>query len=268
MRIWLGVFLTAAVATATAAPRAAGSRGSCFLLYEIGKGETRRDPSTSCATRVSPQSTFKIPHALAALDAGVIGGADTLIKYDGRAVDFAAWKRDHTLRTAMRDSVVWYFQEIARRLGPERERAYLDAFAYGNRDASSGLTSFWLGGSLAISPDEQQRFLLKLYANELPVQPRAIEAVKRILVQPRGLVTNAAGRHPFAQPWPPDLILSAKTGSGPAGDGNVVRWIVGQVTRGPRAWIFVSNVIGDADTPPLAAVAQAERGLSDAGVVR
>ena len=44
----------------------------------------------------------------------------------GRSIQ-PLWRQDHTLATAMRDSVVWYFQEIAKRLGPEREREYFDA---------------------------------------------------------------------------------------------------------------------------------------------
>ncbi len=54
---------------------------SCFLLYQVDVGEIRRNPSTSCSLRVSPQSTFKVPHALAALDAGVIADAAEIVKY-------------------------------------------------------------------------------------------------------------------------------------------------------------------------------------------
>src|ERR1019366_1328665 len=36
---------------------------SCFLLYEMGVGEVRRSPAEGCSTRVTPASTFKIPHA-------------------------------------------------------------------------------------------------------------------------------------------------------------------------------------------------------------
>src|SRR5262249_6574898 len=115
-----------------------------------------------CDARLTPQSTFKSPHALAALDAGVVT-ENEVIKYDGHPVDFPAWGRDHTLVTALRFSVVWYFQEIARRLGPEREQKYLAQFEYGNRDASGGLTTFWLGSTLGISPDEQEQFLVKLF---------------------------------------------------------------------------------------------------------
>ena len=136
-------------------PTTASAEKSCFLLYEIGVGEIRRAPSAACRTRVSPQSTFKIPHALAALDAGVLADADTSFAYDGSAQPYEAWRRDQTLASAMRFSVVWYFQRVAEKLGEVREREYVRRFEYGNADSSSGLTSFWLGGSLTISPEEQ-----------------------------------------------------------------------------------------------------------------
>jgi beta-lactamase class D len=217
--------------------------------------------------RVTPQSTFKIPHALAALDAGVVT-EDEVIKYDGRPVDWPAWRRDHTLATALRYSVVWYFQEIARRLGEGRERKYLAQFEYGNRDASGGLTTFWLGSTLAISPDEQEQFLVKLFTRRLRVSDRAAETVTRLLTQPDGRVANATGEHDFASPWPEGVVVSAKTGAGPTGDGRAVRWIVGHVRRGSRAWVFVSNAVGDADLPAMAAVDQASRALIEEHVLR
>jgi len=241
---------------------------SCFLLYQVGVGEVRRNPSSSCSVRVSPQSTFKVPHALAALDAGVLKDDAEVIKYDGHTVDFDSWRRDHTLATAMRYSVVWFFQEIARRLGVDRERRYLESFDYGNRDSSSGLTTFWLGGSLAISPDEQLAFLRKLYSNQLRVSAHAADTVRRILLQPKGKIVNAAGEHPFAQPWPADAVVSAKTGAGPTADRRAVRWLIGRVQRGSNEWFFVSNVVSDGDLPTLVAVEQAERALVDARVLR
>jgi beta-lactamase class D len=253
---------------ALASPKAAPASGACFILHEIGIGEVRRSPSTTCGVRVSPQSTFKIPHALAALDAGVVSGVDEKIAYDGRPVDQPLWKQDHTLATAMRYSVVWYFQEIAKRLGPAREREYLSRFDYGNRDSSSGLTTFWLGGSLEVSAEEELRFLTRLFAGDLPVRKTALDSVREILRQPAGSVVNATGVHPFGGQWAEGTVLNAKTGSGTSGNGNSVRWLVGHVRRGTRSWIFVSNVIGNDQTPALAAVDQAERALEEAHVLR
>jgi beta-lactamase class D len=251
-----------------AMPAAEPKTGACFILREVGVGEVRRSPSTTCGLRVSPQSTFKIPHALAALDAGVVAGIDETIVYDGHPVDQPLWRQDHTLATAMRYSVVWYFQEIARRLGADREREYLSRFDYGNKDSSSGLTNFWLGGSLAISPDEELRFMTRLFTGALPVSPQAMDSVRGILRQPPGSVSNATGAHPFGDRWADGTIVSAKTGSGPTADGSSVRWLVGHVRRGTRSWIFVSNVVGTDRTPALAAVEQAETALEGAHVFR
>jgi len=248
-------------------PAAAPASGSCFLLHEVGVGEVRRAPAEACRTRVAPQSTFKIPHALAALDAGVVSGAGSAFAYDGSPQSFDAWRSDHTLATAMRFSVVWWFQRVAEKLGAAREQDYLRRFAYGNADPSSGLTTFWLGGSLIISPEEQAQFLLRLFANKLPVSEHAMRTVRTVLVQPTGLIVNAAGEHPFGGAWPPGTVVSAKTGGGRDRSGQQVRWLVGHISREHRSWVFVSCVIGDDNTSPLAAVDLAARALRRDGVL-
>src|SRR5262249_39506123 len=135
-------------------------------------------------------------------------GPESTFRYDGKPVNFPSWAHDQTLQSAMRNSVVWYFQRLAERLGSAREADYLRRFDYGNHDPSSGLTTFWLGGSLQISPEEQMRFLLRLYRNDLEATAKAMETVRQILVQPRGVVTNATGQHAFAAPWPDDMVVS------------------------------------------------------------
>jgi beta-lactamase class D len=42
----------------------------------------------------------------------------------------------------VRNSVYWYFQEMARRVGPTRMQTYLDRFQYGNRNISGGIDKF------------------------------------------------------------------------------------------------------------------------------
>jgi beta-lactamase class D len=227
----------------------------------MGVGEIRRAPAEACAERVTPASTFKIPHALAALDSGVLSGADSMLPYDGRPQDLEVWNHDHTLASAMRYSVVWYFQRVATRLRADREREYLDRFDYGNRDTSSGLTTFWLGESLRISPDEQEKFLVRLYEDALPVHKEAMATVRAILVQPAGLVVNAFGEHPFDAPWPAGTVVSAKTGR-----ASEVRWLVGHVQRESRSWVFVSCVRG-AETDANAAIELAAQSLRSAGVL-
>jgi beta-lactamase class D len=147
-------------------------------------------------------------------------------------------------------------------LGAERERAYLARFEYGNQDSSDDLTSFWLGKSLRISPDEQERFLVRLYEDALPVSKDAMREVREILVQPRNVVVNAMGEHPFASPWPTDAAVSAKTGR-----ADDVGWRVGNVRRAGRSWVFVSCIVGSSDADPLAAINLAAASLRDAGAL-
>ena len=51
----------------------------------------------------------------------------------------------------MKQSVVWYYQELARRVGPERMQKWVTAFRYGNEDISGGIDRFWLESALRIS---------------------------------------------------------------------------------------------------------------------
>jgi beta-lactamase class D len=123
---------------------------------------------------------------------------------------------------------------LAQRLGPEREKAYLQKFAFGNMDASSALTSFWVGGSLQVTPEEQLAFWLKLYENTLPVAASAATSVKQMLIQPRGVVINAAGEHPFDAPWPAGTVVSTKTGSAADRSGRGARWLIGHIDKSGR----------------------------------
>ncbi len=255
--VWL-----ASVAPAMAGQPPAPS-GACFLLLDTNSGEFTRNPDQVCETRLPPASTFKIPHAIAAIDSGVIKDVDEVIKYDGSPRENEAWRRDHTIASAMRYSVVWFFQEVAKRLGMEREEYYLRRLRYGNADPSSGLTTFWLGGSLRISPIEQMTFLRRLYYGELPVPDRVMQSVRDILVQPPNVVVNATGEHPFDAPWPAGTALSAKTGSTSFEPHRAVRWIVGHVRRDRRAWLFVTCVTGGEDLDANAAIDLAARKLRE-----
>jgi beta-lactamase class D len=255
----LCLLTSAAISRATAAGHARVAPESCFLLYDEQSSRTIRDPSTACATRATPASTFKIPHALAALDARVISGPHEVIRYDGAPSTFERWRRDHDLASAMRDSVLWYFQRIAERVGIERERAYLKAFQYGNQDASGPLTSFWLGSSLQISPDEQLAFLRRFFDGQLPVSEAATRTVRQILVQPAGRIVNANGEHPLGKGWQAGTTVYAKTGRG-ADQGRAVVWLVGRVVRDDRAWTFVSCVIGSGESMAAVELAAARLG--------
>jgi beta-lactamase class D len=122
-----------------------------FVLRSLATGEQVVTDAALAGTGELPASTFKIPNALIGLERGVLAGADATLKWDGvERGGSPEWNRDHSLASALRDSTVWFFQEVARRIGPEAMQASLRAFAYGNADIGGGLDSFWLKGQMRI----------------------------------------------------------------------------------------------------------------------
>jgi beta-lactamase class D len=200
---------------------------------------------TACATRLSPASTFKIPHALVALETGVIQ-PDTIERWDGtRHPGQPSWDRDHTVLTAMRPSVLWFFQRIAPRVGASRMHDWLVRLRYGNADTSGDVTFYWLNGVLRISADEQVAFLRQFYLGTLPISADRQRIIRDALNQQRGTVQNSRGVHELPAEWPDDVRLNSKTGATTTAHGQSVSWLVGALTVAGRDHAFASAVWSD-----------------------
>jgi len=78
------------------APPPPGSAGECVIVAPLDGGPETVVGGDECDRRTLPASTFKIPHALIALDTGVVSDSTTM-KWDGTKQDFPVWERDHTL---------------------------------------------------------------------------------------------------------------------------------------------------------------------------
>lgn len=196
-----------------------------FVLHRLGSNEFRTNDRDRAETRFLPASTFKIFNALVALETGVIADEHTTFSWDGVERRIPQWNQDHDLASAIRVSAVWYFQELARRIGRERMQHWIDTVGYGNRDISGALDSFWLTADIRISPLEQVHFLERLHRNDLPFSKRSLDMVKRILILEET----------------PQHTLRGKTGWGDVGDKGV-GWFVGYLQRGDDVWIFANNI--------------------------
>jgi beta-lactamase class D len=178
--------------------------------------------------QVPPASTFKIPNTVVALETGVVASLDEpVFKWDGkvRTIDgkpVEAWNRDQPLREAFRNSTVWVYQEVARRVGAERMARLVTAFDYGNRTIGK-IDDFWLVGPLAISPIEQIAFLARLKAGSLPASERAMALTREVMV-----LEECDGH-----------VLSGKTGW--AYDQKI-GWFVGWIETGNRSRPFALNL--------------------------
>ena len=131
-----------------------------------------------CQRAVIPASTFKVPHALIALELSVLEDSESAMPWDGQERAIPEWNRDHTLRSAMQVSCVPCFQAVARRIGPARMQDWLVRLDYGNRAISGGIDRFWLTGGLRVSPLEQINFLRRLDQGTLPVKPKSLDVVR------------------------------------------------------------------------------------------
>ena len=130
----------------------------CFVLYDLKRDRYIRYNSNRCKREFIPASTFKIFNSLVALETNAIANENTVVAWDGVNRTFPVWNQDQTMRTAFSRSVVWFYQDLARKIGKERMTKYIQAVGYGNQDISPKIDSFWLEGRLKISPEEQVKF--------------------------------------------------------------------------------------------------------------
>lgn len=201
-----------------------------FVLYNTAEDTSLRYNPDRCAQRFSPCSTFKIANALISLEEGVIEDEKQVIAYnpkqrprqswvpDGLA---RKWYRDQNLSSAIKQSTVWFFQELALAVGPQTMSERLTQISYGNADTSSGADTFWLDGSLQISPDEQIVFLQDFYYGNLGFSGETTRIVRDIMPTEKG----------------EGFDLSYKTGT----DLDGLCWLVGYVTTHENVWFFAFN---------------------------
>jgi beta-lactamase class D len=173
----------------------------------------------------TPASTFKICNSLIGLETGVISDENSVIKWDGIVRGRPEWNKDHDLNTAFKNSTVWYYQELARRVGGQRMKKWLDKVGYGNADTSGGIDMFWLSGGLRITPEQQVIFLKDLYESELPFSRRTMDIVKQIMIAKD---TSA-------------YTLRAKTGWSQQ-DNQDIGWYVGYLQTKRNVYFFATCI--------------------------
>jgi beta-lactamase class D len=212
--------------------------GECVVVAPLAGPETVIG-GDECSRRTLPASTFKVPHALIALQTKVVTGT-TVIKWDGTKRDYEAWNRDQTLESSIKMSALWVFQQFATAIGRQRELEYLRDFHYGSATFQHDVSNFWLNGDLQISPAEEVTFLRRMFSYDLPIDRAHIDTVKADLTMPHGKFLNAAGVHDFALRWPADTIVRVKSGNGTV-NGERVSWLVGALETGGAQYVFASR---------------------------
>lgn len=209
----------------------------CFLIEE--KGKTVQSIG-DCKESYTPQSTFKVALSVIGFDSGNLTDENLPIfkfkpEYSSKV---NVCNSDHSPRTWMRDSCVWYSKELTKKMDLKVFETYVKKFDYGNKDVSgdagknNGLTNAWLNSSLSITPLQQIKFLTKLANQELPASKFAQETTKKIM---------------FIQELPGGWKLYGKTGNGQAKGAFQHGWFVGWIEKADRKLVFASVVADDVD---------------------
>jgi len=209
----------------------AGVTGT-MVISNLKGDQTYVHDSIRADLAMLPASTFKIANSLISLDAGAISSVDEVISWDGQKRFLASWDGDQTMRTALPISCVWFYQELARRVGNDRYLIYLDSLSYGNAKTGPDVTTFWLSGDLRISALGQVAFLKRLYSNELPFKREHMDLVKEIM-----LVEETES-----------YKMRVKTGWAIRVDDQI-GWYVGWLETSDDVWFFAMNmdIIEDSD---------------------
>ena len=189
--------------------------GNTTYLHNLSRAEER----------FLPASTFKIPNTLIALEEGVIADEKEIIAWDGQDKGWSEWNKDQSLEIAFPRSCVWFYQELAKRVGNERYIKHLQQIHYGNEQTGSDVTTFWLEGDLRISALEQIEFLKKVYAEKLPYTPAHLALLKQLMI-----VEETS-----------DYVIRAKTGWATRVTPQI-GWYVGYVETKGTVWFFATNL--------------------------
>lgn len=216
----------------------AEARSLCTLLLDpVSRNVLLADGD--CQTRVTPASTFKLPLAVMAFEAGIITSptAPKLPFKEGYPDWVAAWRQDTDPTMWMHYSNVWYSQRLTERMGADQLTAFAQAFGYGNADFSgdpgrnNGLERAWISSSLKISPLEQAGFVAALLEGELPVSAAAIDGAISLLGSPgHAEGWQIRGKTGSAYPRRADTSFDYARGWG---------WYVGWAEKAGRRIVFV-----------------------------
>ena len=171
-----------------------------------------------------PASTFKILNSMIALQTGSIKNVNDTIKWNGEDRGWSEWNKDQTMKTAMPLSCIWFYQELARRIGKEDMQKWIDTVGYGNSQMGGLIDNFWLEGDLRISAKEQIIFLKKLIKNKLAFNTSIQESVKEIMI------TDSTDNY----------MMHSKTGWAMR-ISTQIGWFVGFVETKQGTWIFALN---------------------------
>jgi len=186
------------------------------LLLDEGGSVQRWSQHLKATDAFQPCSTFKLPHALIALETGVIS-----LERDRRRCVPSECHSDHgelDLASAIRESCLSYFRQTARAIGPTRMAAGLAKLGYAATGALEPFDGFWLLGGMRITAEQQLRWIRRFYTEALPVKAEHLQRCAPRACGPR---------------VPSGCCTARRAAPGKASAGS---WARSPVKAGPPGW--------------------------------
>lgn len=223
----------------------------CTLMLDAATGAVLVEEGR-CDVRTTPASIFNIAVSLMGFDAGILQDAHTpALPFKAGYVDWQpSWRAATDPTSWIRNSTVWYAQQVTGRLGERRVQDYVGRFDYGNQDLTGGVDIAWIASSLQVSPREQAAFLRKVANRELPVSAHAFDMTAQLLRLPT-----------LADGWQVYGKTGTASGDGAGDKGRALGWFVGWATKDGRTVVFARQTFGPRDPDRAAGPLLKERFL-------
>lgn len=213
-----------------------GVTGS-ITIYDLKNDKWIFSDENDSAKELLPASTFKIVHSLIALQEKAIQ-TNEVLKWDGkdklfRGKTVSSWNADTDMKNAFKNSTIWFYVELAKKIKRETYLKYLQAINYGNLKLDEKGLDFWNYGAFAVSPKNQIIFLQKLYKGDLPFAKENMEYVKSLMIQDKN----------------DDYVLRGKTGWGVKNDQEI-GWYIGYVEGKENVCFFATRITSSTSNIP------------------
>ncbi len=199
-----------------------------ITIYDYKNKKWYYSDKSDSEKRTLPASTFKIPNSLISIEEYAVKDENEVLKWDGVIREFPSHNADTDLKTAFKNSTVWFHREMSRRVGIDKYRKYLREFKYGNQNLSGTPDYFWLDNTLVISPVEQINFLSGLYEEKYQFSKRTYNIVKNVMIEKK---TDS-------------YTLRAKTGTGLVKTQDIA-WYVGYIETKDNVYFFATRLQQD-----------------------
>jgi len=208
-----------------------------IVIYNLNKDQWTFSDRDDANRGTIPASTFKICNSLIALEEKAIA-PDTIIAWDGKEKAFKgsvvkSWNADTNLESAFKNSTIWFYVELSKRIKRSTYARYLKEIGYGNLNLGEKGDDFWNYGNMEISPKDQVEFLAKLYKEELPFDKKNMALVKSYM------------RMKIDGPY----TLSGKSGWG-VKNGADIGWLIGFLETDGEVYAYATRITTDSNKVP------------------